>query len=155
MQWGNRDIVLRSPTVNWQNHPILEGNPNLMAELQIMINSLYKLGYAHVGFSWSDAMVLHQKYYTRFINEYLTPIVKSNGGIFPHLNKTRAIEELIARGWVHEDEAGEINKIEEVYISCTIAPLVWPKSYFYHQNALEIASKIGIPGYTKTNLPKS
>lgn len=97
---------------------------------------------------------LWEKYRERFVKNYLLPKVKRNGGYFPRMKKTDAIKELIARGWIHEDDALRLNG-KNVYLKCNIAPLVWPEDYYQHQDALLMLNKVGISGYTGTVLPKS
>lgn len=81
-------------------------------------------------------------------------MVLRNGGVFPHMDKTDALKELLARGWVHEDGMLFHNP-KNVYLKCNIAPLVWPEEYYHHQDAIVQNDRVGIPGYTGTKLPKS
>ncbi len=92
------------------------------------------------------------KYRERFTQKYLLPKVKKNGGFFPHEQKTNAIQELLARGWVHEDDH-DIDKTNKCWLVCNIAPLVYPKEFELHQDAIIYNGKFGIPGYTGTKLP--
>lgn len=98
-----------------------------------------------------DCELIHKKYRERFVREYASDRAIKEG--WPHENKTKAIWELIRRGWVHKDEPNF--KKGNVIITCHIAPLVWPKSFYQHQDALDILNRYGIPGYTGTILPKS
>lgn len=99
---------------------------------------------------------IHEHYYRRFVDGYLMPGVVKKGGYIPHLNKTDTVKELLARGWIHEDDS-DVHTREnalKIYLKCLIAPLVWPKTFNHHQNAIAKNTKVGIPGRTGTILPK-
>lgn len=125
-------------------------NPTLFAELNMVDYALRRLG-VELN-TWDYLIKIHKKYRPRFIKYYLSPMVRRNGGLFPHMGKTDAIKEFIARGFVHEDEV-KLDKLNNCWIKCQIAPLVWPKDFYQHQDALQEMDKIGIPGYTGTVLP--
>lgn len=95
---------------------------------------------------------VHKEYLPRFKKYYLTPMVTGNGGIFPHLDCTKTVKELIARKWIHLGDSDI--KGDKIYIKCHIAPLVWPEEFELHQDAIAMNNKMGIPGRTGTVLPK-
>lgn len=146
---------MKSIGTTWIMHPMLYSNPEKMAECQMIKDALFELGFDKVwklGFGWDDAAQVHKEHIEKFKKLRLIPMAKRHGGYFPHMPKTEAIKEFIFRGFIHIDEADLDPK--NIYIKCNIAPLVWPKTYFHHQNALAKAMKVGIPGYTGTVLPK-
>lgn len=87
------------------------------------------------------------------LTTYLIKKVKANGGYFPTLSPTKTIEELLLRGWVHEDDA-KLNR-DKYNLRCHVAPLTWPESFDQHQDACQASEKYGIGGRTGTILPKS
>lgn len=100
-----------------------------------------------------DAYQVYLKYWDK-IDAYVLKRVKKRNGHFPTMGYTETISELIARGWVHINEAHRLDK-HEVHLYCHIAPLVWPDSFEQHMEAIEVLGKVGIPGRTGTKLPKS
>ena len=128
-------------------------NPELYAECQMISKSLGSMGFFEVwrrGFIPQDAIGIRDKYRKRFVKHRLMPMVKKHRGVFPHMPKTLAITEFIDRGFVHQDEV--VLDPTQHWVICTIAPLVWPHTYQYHQEAMEIQGRMGIPGYTQATL---
>jgi hypothetical protein len=110
---------------------------------------------------WSDELrgkiglnelrYLHKKYWDRFHKYYFFPRTKKQIAI-PHLNKTRAVAEFLARGFVHKDDAIDFRG-KKYIVQCNIAPLVWPEGFDQHGEACKKASEVGIGGYTGCPIP--
>lgn len=105
---------------------------------------------------WIIFKELHKLYWPRIV-KYVLNKIKANGGYFPTLGATKTIQTLLDRGWVHELDINNetYNPLQEVVIYCHVAPLVWPKTYYQHSDAIKQLNKVGIPGRTGTRLPKN
>jgi hypothetical protein len=149
-RWGNRTYYLGHSK---EERRLLYhfDNPELGCECQMILKSLKALDCPELG-SPEDILFLHNKYIRRFSQNYLCPKVLANGGFFPHQDKLKAIQELIARGFKHEEDV-LINR-KKHWVKCHIAPLVWPEQFETQQQALDILTRYGIPGYTGTVLAK-
>lgn len=149
--WGNRTLFIR---YNKEARKLLVhyNNPELGCECNMIHDTLVSLDY--IG-TWrpEDLLFLHKQFVHTFIQKYLIPKVIQNGGIFPHEKKLRAIKELIARGFKHRDDV--VINLKKFGVVCHIAPLVWPKQFDSHGEAIYILNRYGIPGYTGTVLAKS
>lgn len=101
---------------------------------------------------------IFDKYRMRWVNNYAhyKVIASGNGfgGYWPTMNKTKAISEFIARGFVYRDDATEIDTVNKYCIKANIADLWWPKDFETHGDALGVFQRVGISGLTGTTLPK-
>ena len=119
------------------------------------MQSLIAMGFIKTwrnGFSYRDCGVIWEKYRERFVKHRLMPMVQKKGGVFPHEDKTRAVQEFLLRGFVHQDTF--VRESNKHYVLCNIAPLIWPKGFEHHQDAIKVQGEFGIPGYTSTTLIK-
>src|SRR5687768_13269172 len=98
---------------------------------------------------------VHKKYWSRFEKYMIGKIKKKYGlpGPFPTMNRTRAIQEFIARGFVYETDA-KIDRVGKYCVKANIANLWWPEHFDSHQDAIDIQTRFGISGLTGTTLPK-
>lgn len=131
-------------------------NPRRIALLNQIIRSLVAMDFFKIhttGFGFKDAQQVYDAHYGKFHQLRVFPMVKKNGGRFPHMDKTKAILEFIARGFVHSDDF-KINYVKKCHIKCHIAPLVWPEEFDTQRDALIVSDKIAIPGYTGVELSK-
>lgn len=129
-------------------------NYGYIAELniiyQVLKNDLWD-GSLKGGIGLNELIYLHKKYWDRFHKYYVFPRTKKQMP-FPHMKKTEAVKEFLARGFVHVDDS--VNWRDRKYIiECTIAPLVWPQGFDQHGEACKKAAELGIPGYTKCPIP--
>ena len=131
-------------------------NPELYSELKQIMDALFCMDFRKYlgdgGFGWKDAEVVHAYHYKSFLQKRLMPMVKKKGGIFPREDKTKAITEFIARGFIHKDDIRM--SPDKHWVICNIAPLVWPEGFDTHQEAIDIQMRMGISGYTGTTLKK-
>lgn len=152
-KWGDRAYLIskREDFCTTEISDAYKENPNKGSEIRVLAEIIQNMDFPDGGIVVTE--FIWKKYRERFVQKYLLPRVKRDDGYFPRMNKTKAIHELILRGWVHEDEV----KIKPgyVYLRCNIAPLAWPEIYFQHMDAISMLNKVGIPGYTGTVLPKS
>lgn len=102
----------------------------------------------------TELFKLHKRYWERFHKYYFFKAVKKAGGHIPTMNKTLALKEFLAMGFVHSDDYTR-NLTKYYYIKANIGDLWWPAAFDQHQDALEMANKVGIPGLTGTTLIKS
>lgn len=97
---------------------------------------------------------VREKHLSKFHKLRVFPMNRKTKGQFPHMDKTKAIVEFIARGFVHEDDY-LIDYVKKSHIKCNIAPLVWPDQFESQAQALHQMDKVGIPGYTGTVIAKN
>lgn len=132
---------------------LMNDNPNLGAELLLLYNIIIQFypNLDDVGESklYHFLKFLHKRYWPKFHEKY-TQRAKDNGG-WPKMGCTRALKELLARGFIYRTEAKLDNKKYHVIIN--IGGLVWPKDFDSHQDAIDIMQRFGIPGITGTSLP--
>ena len=156
--YGHRDLLTSMATV--QTSPVktalmmFPSDYGYVSELRIiylvLLNDLWenklkgKIGVEELRF-------LHKKYWDRFHKYYVFPRTKKQIP-FPHMKKTDAVREFLARGFVHKDDAVDWRG-KKYLIECTIAPLVWPQGFEQHGEACRQASMLGINGYTKCPIP--
>lgn len=95
---------------------------------------------------------IHKKYWERFHKYYVFPRTRKKIAL-PHMNKTQAIKEFLARGFVHKDDAVDWRG-KKYTIECNIAPLVWPQGFEQHMDSCRVAKEVGINGYTSCPIPK-
>jgi hypothetical protein len=148
-RWHERGIMSGDSNNKFE----FEDNPELYAECQMILKSLAIMGFFKTwehGLGYADVIPIRDKYRKRFVKHRLMPMVLKNRGIFPHMPKTLAISEFIARGFVHRDEVSMDHS--KHWVKCTIAPLIWPHGYDTHQESIEVQGKMGIPGYTEASL---
>lgn len=143
-RWGNRCLVGMPYSMSHRY------NPELGCEIVMVWKALDKLGWQSEilteDLGNSDIEKVWLKYRERFTNKYLGPRVLRRNGRFPQEQRTRAIKELLARGFMHEYDAN-IDK-RKWFIECHIAPLVWHEDFEDQKDAINILNKFGIPGYT-------
>lgn len=94
---------------------------------------------------------LHKKYWERFHKVYVNR-AKANGG-WPHMNRTEALKEFLAMGYIYKTDIDYTPK-EHYCIYSHIGGLWWPEAFESHQDAIKIQTQFGLPGYTGTTLPK-
>lgn len=136
-RWGNR--------CSWR---LFDTDPELGCEIDMMYKALEKLGFKkQFLLEDKDYIKVWLKYKKRFTNKYLGPRVLRRNGKFPEEQKTRAIAELVKRGFKHEQDAYVDRKTKWV-VECHIAPLVWWEDFEDQKDAINILNKFGIPGHT-------
>lgn len=121
-------------------------NPNLGLSIAHLKHTLYKLNYVG-NVPVSVAEYAWEKIRPRFIKYWARRVDMADGHCLQE-NKTKAIAELIARGFRHKDDAPGADAFSGWVIQCHIAPLVWPIDFAQQTYALQQMEKVGMPGYT-------
>lgn len=157
--YGNVDLLISMGNV--QSSPIktaltyFPGRYSYVAELRIiylvLLNDLWEEKLRGV-IGLDELVYLHKKYWERFHKYYVFPRTKKQIP-FPHMNKTKAVAEFLARGFIHKDDAIDFRG-KKYTVECTIAPLVWPQAFDQHGDACKTSAEVGIHGYTKCPIPK-
>jgi hypothetical protein len=96
---------------------------------------------------------IHKKYWERFHRNFYGKWVKRDTHI-PHMNKTKAIREFLAMGFVYKTDM-TFDHTKYYYVYAHIGGLWWPKGFDSHQDAIAIQTKYGIPGLTGTTILKT
>lgn len=94
-----------------------------------------------------EAFRVYKKYWQKKIIPAMIRRVKNRRGVWPVLNTTQTIAELISRGWVHRNDAPKLGA-EGYYLYSHVGELVYNQLWYQQQDALEMLSKVGIPGRT-------
>jgi hypothetical protein len=97
---------------------------------------------------------IHKRYWKRFHKYYFPGAVKKAGGHIPTMNKTLAMKEFLAMGFVHSDDFKRDHR-KYCYMKANIGDLWWPENFEHHQDACQQAEKVGIQGLTGTTITKS
>lgn len=153
--YGHRGVLLHLRNV--MTNPIKDAlrsnsqNYGYVSELLVIYQVLLNDMPLPNGLSINELEFIHKKYWERFHKYYVFPRTKKQVP-FPHMRKTEAVQEFLARGFVHKDDSVDWRG-KKYIIECTIAPLVWPQGYEQHGEACKIAAQVGIPGYTKCPIP--
>jgi len=141
---------------NYNNKHQYKDDPNRAANWKQISGALFASGFKTPpqGIGDDSYDIIYEKHLGKFHKLRVFPMVKKHQGRFPHMDKTKAIIEFIARGFIHEDTA-DIDMVRKAYIKCKIAPLVWPEEFDTQAQAFHKFEKIGIPGYTGVVYPKN
>lgn len=144
--WGRN--IYRANTHPTQKLPY-DDNPNLGAEMVKFMDVLAEISFHDkiYGLSQKDYLKVWLKIKPIFIKKALLPRVRSRDGKFPEETKTNAMKELLARGFVHYQDAPSRMYAGWV-VEGHIGDLIWPHIFMEQKDALELMGRFGIPGYT-------
>lgn len=153
------------PRFFWDNY----ANKSYARELMIFYHSIgqiFEIVHGKGNAGWFDYLEnrsqiaeacekLHEKYSKRFLKFYVFKKKKVDGRVkFPQMNKTQAMKEFLAMGFMHKDDVDpDTTKGYYVYTH-TCGELYWPEIFESHQDAIKVQTTLGIPGYTGTTLKK-
>lgn len=128
----------------------------LAAEDIIKLDKAFRGWYDFVTERFEIAQVcerLHQRYWKGFEKRFAHNVKNKYGGIWPTMNRTQAMKEFLAMGYVYKTDINFDPK-KHYCVYAHIGGLWWPETFELHQDAIAIQMKYGIPGLTGTTLPK-
>lgn len=101
--------------------------------------------------SWSpDAGRLYLtilRFHNRNKVHYIKYLKLKYGGYLPKLNKTKALKEFLARGYIHVDDALPYFEKGKYSILCHTLPITWPEQFDSQQEGLAFLGEMGINGH--------
>lgn len=97
---------------------------------------------------------LHKKYWDKFHKLFYRQWVRDAGGNIPTMNRTQALKEFLAMGFVYKTDI-DYNPKDHYCVYAHIGGLWWPEAFESHQDAIAIQMNYGIPGLTGTTLKKT
>lgn len=123
-------------------------------ELCVTMFGLYKsaLNYFDFDTDWkvltSQLLALHKLYDKTLPNLHIYMREVWDDGAKPKLNKTQAMRELLARGFVHPTEVVRgWDKEKYSVVPISDIALTWPHQFDYQQDGIQFLQDFGIPGY--------
>lgn len=96
---------------------------------------------------------LHKRYWKGFEKRFAHNVKNKYGGVWPTMNRTQALKEFLAMGYVYKTDIN-FNPKDHYCVYAHIGGLWWPETFESHQDAIAVQMKYGIPGLTGTTLPK-
>lgn len=97
--------------------------------------------------------LIHKKYWQRFHKFYFFPKIHRLRCSIPTMNRTQALKEFLAMGFVYKTDY-KVDQTLGYYIFSHIGGLWWPQRFKHHQDAIEKMKVVGIPGLTGTTTIK-
>lgn len=100
---------------------------------------------------------LHKKYWHRFVKNIFPIKVKKHHGYIPHMQKTQAMKEFLAMGFMHISDltSGSLDMNNYSFVYAHVGDLWWPERFDSQLDAIKVQKRLGIPGLTGTTLIKS